>query len=386
MDTHGSERAESILILENDQEQIRRLELMLRDDVPGAALTAVRSLAEYSALPKESEFDVVVVDHDLTEGRGIEFIHELKLRDYDPAVLFVAHSADPSILAAYFNSGCERYILKGDKYLDELGPAVRHAIRLRRLEEQNRKLLAKLTETNKLLDEKNRRLDEFSASVAHDLRGPLAGVVMKLQYLIDDTALQQQPKTHELMKRALGSAERLTDILQGMYSYAKLGAQSARMNELDLTRLVEEVAGDLHFSETLNVKIGIGELPIVWGNSHLLRRALMNLINNGVKYNDKPEIIINIGCEAIEQSGLGRFARIFVEDNGRGVSDDDIPNMFSLFWRGASTVADTEGLGFGLSVVQRVVELHYGKISVTSKLGSFTRFTFTLPVEKIDFA
>jgi signal transduction histidine kinase len=208
---------------------------------------------------------------------------------------------------------------------------------------------------------------------------------MKLDYILDCCQGQLEPKFEDLLKRALKSTERLTGILQGMYTYAKLGAQSGQMGEVNLAELVDSVVADLHYDDALNINIGIGELPVVWGNSQLLARVFINLINNAVKYNDKQQININITCNQIQEGGLGKFCRICVEDNGRGISEGDRPRIFSLFFRGGDADRSGEGIGLGLSFVQRIVELHFGRIEVESEHGKGTKFLFTLPMEEINF-
>jgi two-component system, sensor histidine kinase and response regulator len=208
---------------------------------------------------------------------------------------------------------------------------------------------------------------------------------MKLEYLLDSYEQKIDQRFAELLKRAFHSTERLTSIVQGMYDFARLGAKAASMAEVPLGTLVEEVVGDLHFDDTLDIKIGMGDLPTVWGNAMLLRRVFMNLITNAIKYNDKKDIIVNIGIRSISEKSIARFAEIFVEDNGPGIPKNEIKDIFSMFSRGSTSKGDKEGVGVGLAVVQRIVELHFGKISVETEVGKGTKFVMLLPLEKIDF-
>ena len=208
---------------------------------------------------------------------------------------------------------------------------------------------------------------------------------MKLDYLTEVLDGTLEPKWLEMIRRALKTSERLTGILQGMYSYAKLGAQSAKMAETSLDEVVQGVVADLSFDDDLTIKLEIGELPTVWGSASLLHRVFQNLITNAVKYNDKKEIVVNISCVGISESGLGKFCRIEVSDNGPGIPADDQDRIFSMFFRGMNVAPNGEGLGLGLSFVQRIVELHFGRIELKSEPGMGTTFSFTLPLERIDF-
>jgi signal transduction histidine kinase len=377
-------RRDSILVLDSDKSDLRITVEAIERQVPNAQVRAITSLAEYTQLVESHDFDIVVLDHNLADHRAVQLVHELRLKDVEPGVLVVSRSADPRTVAEIYHSGCHKCIVKEGRWGEELGPAVRHLLRIKRLEAENRRLLAKLTEANVLLEEKNRRLDEFSATVAHDIRGPLGGISMKLDYILETYGTALDERCAGIMQRALDSAERLAQIVQSMYEYAKLGAKATRMSNVDLKQLVHEVVLDLHFEESLDIKIGIGELPNIFGSPELLRRIFINLIGNAVRYNDKPEVVINISFEGFEEKSLGTFAKIAVSDNGPGIPTEDLDSIFRMFSRGANTSPTDGGSGIGLAVVQRISELHYGRVEVHSTVGLGTTFVVTLPTDKIE--
>lgn len=378
-------RLDKILMLEDHPGLLAPATTCISTNFPNAELVTAQNLDEYRSKIADGDFDIVILDCDLTAGDQARLVQELKIRDYEPAVLVVSDSVDPFLVAEISNSGSQRYLARNGDWIAHLAPAIRQLLRVRRLEQENQKLVARLTEAKMFLEEKNKRLDEFSATVAHDIRGPLGGISMKLEYMLDFCQDDLSPRMVELLKRSHDSIRRLIDIVQAMYNYAKLGAKAARMNEIKLVTLIEEVASDMNFDQRLDIRIGIDDLPTVWGNADLLRRVFINLITNAVKYNDKSDVIVNIGLEGYEQKTLARFCKIFVEDNGPGIPESDLKHIFSVFGRGQGVDESTDGLGVGLSVVQRIVELHYGRIAVESTVGHGTRFLITLPVERIDF-
>jgi signal transduction histidine kinase len=382
--THHTTRRDSILLVEADPEAREVTRDALARQVPGATVTALSTVAEYADVIAQNDFDIVVLDHALRDQRTIDLIHALRLKDAEPGVLVVSNTSDPRVVAAMYHAGCHKCLVKEGRWLEELGPAVRQLLRLKRLEEENRRLLAKLTEANVLLEEKNRRLDEFSATVAHDIRGPLGGIAMKIEYLLDTQGSALDERSETILRRALGSTERLTRIVQSMYEYAKLGTQAAVMAPVDLGRLVHEVVLDLHLDESRDITVAIGELPTVFGNADLLRRVFINLIGNAVKYNDKSRISIAVSFEGFEDRSLGTFARIAIADNGPGIPEHERRSIFTMFTRGAHTTADDGGCGIGLAVVQRVIELHYGRIDVQSVPGQGTTFCVSVPTDRIE--
>lgn len=380
------QKTESILILDKDTSEVASAIENIIDELPSVNITRVDSVDQYRDTVEDKDFDIVILDYDVSGDIGVELIHELKLKDFEPAVLILSSSVESRVLTEIYNYGCHRYLLKGNpRWVDNLGPAVRHLLRLRKLENENRNLLAKLTEANIALSEKNRRLDEFSATLAHDIRGPLGGICMKLEYILDMYGSKFDDRLNGLLTRAHSASHRLTHVVQAMYELAKLGSKAARMEMLSLKTLVNEVIQDLSVDEKLDITVGIGDLPDVWGSPDILRRVFINLITNAIKYNDKQQVIINIGFRTIEEKTLGRYAQIFVEDNGPGIEPENQREIFSIFSRGSNQNSSKEGLGIGLSVVQRIVELHFGRIWVESKMGEGTTFVFTLPVDEISF-
>ncbi|MEZ4753969.1 MAG: HAMP domain-containing sensor histidine kinase [Bdellovibrionota bacterium] len=380
------ERCEdSILILDLDQDTADKIYAVITEQMPEVKVDIAINVNQYLELLTENKYEIVVLSDRYRQELKKDIIHELRLLNHAPSVLLISNELNSKNSHQLVNSGADKCLLKKDSWLDELGPSVRHLLRFRKLEEENQNLLAKLTEANIMLGEKNKRLDEFSATVAHDIRGPLAGISMKLEYLIDTYDKEIDDKFSTLLTRALETSQRLTDMVQSMYGFARLGKEAAKMKDVDLNELVRQVIEDIHFDPALDIQIGIDELPSVWGSPQLLRRVFSNLISNAVKYNDKNTIIINVGLNDIREKSMAKFCEVFVEDNGPGIDKDELRDIFSMFNRGAAVDPNVEGTGIGLAVVQRIVELHYGDVSVKSEEGEGTKFLMSLPMQPIDF-
>ena len=374
-----------VLIFSTSDDDVQTIADVIDERMPGTQFVRVRGIDEFHGVLNEREIDVAVVDHRLVEQDAIEIVQSAKLKEYAPSLVFFGGRCDPGYVSRLYEAGCQKYFPEQEEYSAEMAHVVRSIMWLRRLQEENTRLISRLTEANILLEEKNRRLDEFSATVAHDIRGPLGGVVMKLDFLLDRYRGEINEQFASVLDRALASSQRLTEIVQAMYEFAKLGSHAARMGVVPLGKIVEEVIGDMNFDEAQDISFVIGDLPAVWGNDQLLRRVFINLIGNAVKYNDKAETIISIQCGNSFERSISRFVEITVQDNGPGIDEKDLKDIFRFFSRGTAGKKDSEGLGVGLTVVQRIMELHFGTISVTSEEGSGTTFTLTLPVEKIDF-
>jgi signal transduction histidine kinase len=351
----------------------------LAEAFPHTEILATHSLEGYSHALSQGEFDIVVLDYDLPDARDSQLLAQLRLRDHEPDVLIVSKCEEADTIRRIAESR-KRYVVRDEKWVDSLVLALRDMIRIRRLEREMSLIQERLTVANAKLEEKNRRLDDFCATVAHDIRGPLAGLILKTEYIVDTYRDRLDERCVALLTRSAESAHRLVGVVQGMYEFAKVGAGVVRFEMVDLKSLVSEVLGDLNIDDSVEIKIALGDLPHVWGNSSLLRRIFVNLISNSIKYNDKGEVRITIGCSGDVVDRGDTFAHLYLEDNGPGIAEEEISTIFDMFKRGRSHKDHTEGMGIGLAVVQRIVELHHGSIDLASERGHGCRFTLSLPV------
>ena len=328
---------------------------------------------------------IVIVDKD-SEDWGYEyFISKVKLTINAPSVIVLSNKVNDAL---YVNSlyllGFSSYLITSqENWKRDLHSTIRHIIRNQKLEEINRKLTMRLTEANMMLNDKNKRLDEFCQTVAHDIRGPLGGLIMRLEYLNDKFDNITKERIKDIITTSLGVCERVVSQVQAMYEFAKLGKEASNMEFFDLNELINALIEDLNFSNNKNIKIEIDKFPKIYGSKELVKRLFLNLITNAIKYNDKEEKSIKIGFNGEENLSAGTFAKIYVKDNGNGISKEDLGNVFKLFNRASENNSKKEGLGVGLTVVERVIELHLGKINIESEIGKGTYFKFLLPIEKI---
>ena len=126
-------------------------------------------------------------------------------------------------------------------------------------------------------------------------------------------------------------------------------------------------------SISFNEDLEDDQMTIV-GNEQLIKTALLNLMDNGCKYSDPHEVQVSV------EPGRGRLVLTF-RDFGIGIDEEEQELIFEPFHRG-SNAQNIKGHGIGLSLVQRIVKLHEGTLTLISKKGKGSTFTLTLPVEK----
>ncbi|MEM6966573.1 MAG: two-component regulator propeller domain-containing protein [Bacteroidota bacterium] len=233
----------------------------------------------------------------------------------------------------------------------------------------------KLKEYNQELQRSNKDLEQFAYMASHDLQEPLrnVGTFMKLlskQYKdkLDNTA-------KEYIHIAIDGVGRMSNLIQSLLKYSKAGRKEMEVQMADLNPLIEMKLLDLSQKiKERNVKVKVGEMPSIFCGKDQLAMVFYNLINNGIKFNksDCPEIHVQSHQDAPD--GFWKFS---VSDNGIGIKKENVHKVFEIFQRLHAKSA-YEGTGIGLSLCQKVVERHKGKIWVESEYGAGTTFYFTV--------
>ena len=374
---------ERVIILHGSSPQENEAVAELAKVIAQSEVFEAHSLEEYLSALKKQDFDVVVLDYDMPEVQAKELLAQLKLRDNEPDVLLVSKCSDQATIRNIAKAQ-KRYVVREEGWVDSMGHAILDMLRIRRLEAEMAQIRARLTEGNQKLEARNRRLDDFCATIAQDIRGPLAGLILKVEYILETQGDKFDERTEGLLKRSVESTRRLVGVVQAMYEFAKIGFSGAKFSPTPLTPLVQEVMADINIDHSEDVGVKMHDLPVVWGNCDLLRRVFQNLFMNAIKYNHREKVEISISFDGIVQRGIGEFAQLTVADNGPGISPSDAGRVFNMFSRGNGADRGSEGLGIGLAVVQRIVELHHGQIELTSQPGEGAQFTVFLPTGPIE--
>lgn len=374
-------RKEKILLL-GDENQKEPFEFV-RNNLKDYDFIDVSSIESCLEEIDNNDTKIVLVYEDTANWPYEYFLNKVKLTLNTPSVVVLSKKIDDAMYVnSLYSLGCASCLVKDDEWESKLSITIRHIIRSQKLEEINRELTMRLTEVNMMLNQKNNRLDEFCRTVAHDIRGPLGGLIMRLEYLIDKYDQVPKERFKTLLNSSLEVSSRLIEQVQAMYEFAKLGKEATNMDFFDMNVVISSLLEDMNLSDDKNISFTIDNFPFIWGSKELVRRVFINLISNAIKYNDNEKKTIYIGFGGIEKLPMGIFAKIFVKDNGIGIPEKSLNDIFKLFNR-VSSKKDDDGLGVGLSVVQRSVELHMGKIEVTSKLGMGSNFTFWLPAKEV---
>jgi two-component system phosphate regulon sensor histidine kinase PhoR len=218
---------------------------------------------------------------------------------------------------------------------------------------------------------------DFIGNVSHELRTPLASVKAVIETL-EGGALDDREVALEFLGRANAEIDRLVQMVEELLVLSKLeSGEAAPVRErVDLAEIAAEAVERLRpeaerreLSLTLDVAAG---LPSLLGDAGQLERALVNLIQNALKFTPAGgsiEVVVTPG-----EAGL----RVAVRDSGVGIEAKDLPRVFERFYKGDHS-RGSAGTGLGLAIVKHTIEAHGGTVQVESQPGRGSTFSFTLP-------
>jgi signal transduction histidine kinase len=226
----------------------------------------------------------------------------------------------------------------------------------------------------------DRRKDEFLAMLAHELRNPLAPIGSAADML--RIAYSHEPRVKqisEIVARQVAHMRHLVDDLLDV-SRVTRGLVTISRQAIDLRRVVSEAVEQsrpLVETRRHQIEVTLPDAPLMVDGDHIrLVQVAANLINNAAKYTHEGGRI-----EVALAESEGR-ARLTVRDNGTGIGPDLLPVVFDLFTQGSRTLDRAQGgLGLGLALVRKLVELHDGQVDASSPgPGQGSTFTVTLPL------
>ena len=225
------------------------------------------------------------------------------------------------------------------------------------------------------LGAKNAELERFTYTVSHDLKSPLVTITGFLGYIEQDARAGKFDSFSRDINRIRHAVDKMQHLLNDLLEISRIGRMVNEPVETAFGEIVRDAITLLDGSITKkHVQVDFADQGlIVYGDRTRLMEVLLNLIENAVKFmGDQPKPKIRIGSSK-NQQGSPVF---FVEDNGIGIEPQYQDRIFGLFNK---LDANTEGTGIGLTLVKRIVEIHYGKIWLESHPGKGTTFYFTIP-------
>ncbi|PRX29911.1 PAS domain S-box-containing protein [Orenia metallireducens] len=243
---------------------------------------------------------------------------------------------------------------------------------------ENKRNEERIFKVSEELRRSNKDLQQFAYVASHDLQEPLRMVTSYLQLLERRYKDKLDEDANEFINFAVDGAKRMQTLINDLLEYSRVNTRGKEFKEIDGNQLIEEVKRNLSiFIEEKNAKIIYEPLADFYGDRVQLVQLFQNLIQNGIKFNDKEEPQIDISME--EKDDAWQFA---ISDNGIGFSAEYSERIFTIFQR-LHSYNEYQGTGIGLAICKRIVERHGGEIWVESEEGKGSTFYFTIKQRRI---
>jgi signal transduction histidine kinase len=220
---------------------------------------------------------------------------------------------------------------------------------------------------------------DFLSIVSHELRTPLVSIIGFNDLLFDGVAGKLSEEQVDALKKIDNNSKRLLELINAILDFSRLGAKSVEVKEIDVSDLIEEIKSE---TQSLTSESGLNfiwkvnpDLPHIHTDPAKLKVVFKNLINNAVKFTEKGSVTVDVNKS-------GRGIEISVSDTGIGIAQENLPVIFEPFRQSENPLTRRHGgVGLGLYIVKRLLELLGGSIKVESEVGKGSTFRVWIPAQ-----
>jgi len=316
--------------------------------------------------------DLIFVDLKMPGISGFEVIKNI--HEYDPTIVAIVITGFATISSAVdaMKEGAFDFLPKPFTP-DELRLITQRGLEKRKLE----------LETIALRREREMLREHFAAIVSHELKSPLNAVQQNLFVLADELSSQLTDEQKDRLERV---KLRISDLMKLIHTWLRV--ISTDIDEIQaqfqpnsigplISRAIENVENQA-IRKNVEIKTSLQE-PInpVNGDEGTLVEAFVNIIGNAIKYSPMGSQVLISAANEDDQ------IQISVKDNGVGIPKEDLPYIFNDFYIAGTAPKEARGVGLGLAITRRIIEAHYGSVSVDSEPGKGSTFLIYLPAESI---
>ncbi len=350
-----------ILIVANDEGVRSRCRQVLEEE--GHDVDAVEDGVVGLEKARGARFDRVLIQLDAPGTDGLDLIAQMRELDPGMAPIALVGPGNVALAVAAMRSGAVD-CLAHPWAREEILQAVQRGLEL-----------------HALRSESDAAATEYVATVAHELRAPLAAIEGWLDVILSGAAGEDEAQRRawlvKIKNRAHSLMELVNDLLviRGMNS----GRATRTREPLSLATVITEAA-ELHRQAAERAQVALRldlpeNLPPVQADRREMERLFTNLLSNAIKYN------VPGGSVTVAAAVAEGLLRVTVQDTGIGIRAEDLPHVFEEFFRAQDQGArDVSGTGLGLAISRKIVEAHRGRIEVDSRPGQGTTFTVFLPL------
>lgn len=381
-----------ILLVEDNPADVRLTVENLRDHQGRFQLTSVSTIKEAIGVLEHSPVDVTLLDLSLPDSSGLESFKRVRRDAPDVAIVVLTGLEDEELAAQTLEMGGQDYLVKGEVGSRSLVRSITYAQKRKHLENQLRHLAKHLQESHAALKEtqlqliqaeKMESLGKLATGVAHELKNPLARILLSVDYLSPGFA-PDDPNVHGVIKEIRSSALRADEIIRSMLEFSWAGGLSADYRDInEIVRRASLLVEHEFIKRNVCFVTSFDEgIPLCRVDESKMEQVLVNLFINGMEAMEGKRgghLTVETGSEIlgeIDRSGKmltggdlragDRVVAIRISDEGPGVPADLRERIFDPFY---TTRPAGKGTGLGLTVCQRIVALHQGLINFEDRPG-----------------
>lgn len=233
-----------------------------------------------------------------------------------------------------------------------------------------------LKQEQKYLHDLEQLKNNFVSLISHDLKTPIA----KIQAIVDRLILQNpEPLAFKDYVSLRKSSDELNKYIQSVLQVLRVESRDFKLNKesCDINEIIENVIqqlSELASDKAIEIQTSLEPMFSIEMDSQLMKEVLLNLIENAIKYSDKNKTI------KIISKDFGDQISVSIQDQGYGISKEDLPYIWGKFVRGKDEDLRSRGTGLGLYLVKYFIELHGGSIQIESQVGKGTLVKLYLPI------
>ncbi len=361
-----------LLVVDDEPAHMTALYHTLED--AGYDVTAFPSPTQALEAFSKQSFDLVLTDLQMPGMDGISFLRSVQeLDQHLVGIVMTGHGAIDTAIEA-MKAGALDYVLKPFR-LSTILPVLSRALEVRRLRLEITHLQQRVREHMVELESANKELESFSYSVSHDLRAPLRAISGFSNILVESYSPQLPDEAQHLLNRIMSNTERMGTLIEHLLRFSRLSKQAINKRSINTGALVREVLEELHKEQpTRSIDVQVQNLPDTLGDLVLIRQVFTNLLSNAFKFTrDHQSAKVIVGYQQLNNEPV-----YYVQDDGAGFDMQYADNLFRVFNR-LHSAEQFEGTGVGLSLVQRIIQRHGGRIWAEAVVNQGATFYFTLP-------
>ena len=338
----------------------------------------VERLVEAEGVLRQENYDVILVDLGLPDGQGLENFERLQTLAPQTPVVVLTGLSDQEVALEAIQRGAADYLIKTEAPGPVLERSIRYAVERKR-NENSRLELVKAHVAQAEAEAANKAKDQFLAMISHELRTPL-NAIMGWASLLKTGELDESAQTQavDVIER---NARVQAQLIEDLLDVSRIIAGNFRLEyaDFDLNGVVHAALEGLQpqiEAKNLDLRTEFSKLPPISGDPMRLQQVAWNLLTNASKFTpENGQIWVQTRCE-------DHHIHFSVRDSGQGIAPEFLPHVFDRFRQAdGSTARRHGGLGLGLAIVQHIVELHGGEISVHSDgEGQGACFSVMLPL------